>query len=55
MRKLGRLADARNDSDLVRLEAELDHGFLEGLEDRKVSAARAPGWDLTAIVVRVSA
>ena len=47
VRKLCRLADAGDDRDLMRFEAEFDQGILEGLEDRKVAASRTPGRNLT--------
>src|ERR1041385_4035242 len=51
-RQIRRAADTADDADLVRREAELEHGGLERSEDGEVAAARAPvGVNATAVSV----
>src|SRR3989338_7993397 len=43
MRKLGRLADAGDQDQIMRVKIKLNQGVFKSLQDGKIPAARAPG------------
>lgn len=49
VRQLGRLADARNQGDLMGFKLQIDHRLLERFQDREIAATRTPSRILTFI------